>query len=76
VKSVLLLLFLACAAVLGCVALPPPLPPASDPANEKAAEAPWSPPAGLSAKPLVGADASVSTEPHEHHHHGTDGGMP
>lgn len=75
-KPVQLLLFLACAAVIGCVALPPPLPPATDPANDKAAEAPWSPPARVSAAPPAGADAGVSTEPHQHHHPGTDGGMP
>ena len=29
-KPVLLLFLLACSAVLGCIALPPPLPPAND----------------------------------------------
>jgi hypothetical protein len=76
VKPVLLFLLLACAAVVGCVALPPLLPPASDPANDKAAEAAWSPPAQLSAEPTVGADAGASTEPHQHHHPGADGGTP
>jgi hypothetical protein len=77
-KPVSLLFLLACSAVLGCVALPPPLPPAGDPANDKAAETPYSPPAQLSAGPSVEADAGVATEPHQRHHmrNGPDGGMP
>ena len=77
-KPVPLLFILACSAVLGCVALPPPLPPANDPANDKAAEAPYSPPAQLSAAPSAGADAGVPAEPHQHHQTrpGADGGRP
>jgi len=78
VKPVLILILVACAAALGCVALPPPLPPANDPANEKAEEAPWSPPSQSAAGRSVAADAGVTTEPQQHHHHepGGDGGMP
>jgi hypothetical protein len=77
-KLVSLLFLLACSAVPGCAALPPPLPPADDPANDKAAEAPYSPPAQLSAGPSVGADAGLATEPQQHHHmrNGPDGGIP
>jgi hypothetical protein len=77
-KPVLLLFLLACSALLACIALPPPLPAASDPANDKAAEAPWSPPAQLSGGPSTGADAGVPSEPHQHHQTrpGTDGGTP
>ena len=77
-KPVLLLFLLACSAVLACVALPPPLPSANDPANDKAAEAPYSPPAQVSPRPSAGADAGVPAEPHQHHQtrSGTDGGTP
>jgi hypothetical protein len=77
VKPVLLLSLLACTSVLGCVALPPPLPPAGDPASDEAAEAPYPPPARSSAEPALAADAGMTTEPQRHRHQpGSDGGMP
>jgi hypothetical protein len=77
-KTVSLLFLLACVAALACIALPQPLPRASDPANDKAAEAPYSPAARLSAGPSAGADAGVGPDPHQHHQmsHQVDGGTP
>jgi hypothetical protein len=76
-KPVSVLFLLACSAVLGCTALPPPLPPANDPANDKAAEAPYSAPAQVSAGPSAGADAGVAAEPHHHQPNpNADGGTP
>jgi len=81
-------LALSSVTVLGCVALPPPLPPGSDPANPRAPEAPAvspflvlgsdPPPAAALEPPAAGGGMQMGDMQHEGHggmQREQDGGM-
>src|SRR5467141_799537 len=75
-KPTTLALALSSVTVLGCAALPPPLPPGSDPANPHAPEAPAvalspvlksDPPPAPALQP-PGDAGSTMPQPHHNHH--------
>src|SRR5207245_5273468 len=88
-KPAKLALALSSLIVLGCVALPPPLPPGSDPANPRAPEAPAiatspmlrsdPPPATALQPPAAGGGMQMGHESMQHEGHGgmqqEDGGL-
>ncbi|GAC1535814.1 MAG: hypothetical protein NVS2B9_01260 [Myxococcales bacterium] len=72
--KLVVLLLLPCAAVLGCVSLPPPLPPGIDPANPNANEAPSPRPSSTLARErsepsATSRIADAGPPPAAHHHH-------
>ena len=79
-KPTTLALALSSVTVLGCAALPPPLPPGSDPANPRAPEAPAvalspvlrsdPPPAMALQPPAAGAGMQMGGESMQHGGHG------
>src|SRR3989442_8255693 len=79
-KSAKLALALSGVTVLGCVALPPPLPRGGDPANPRAPEAPTvapspllksdPPPATALQPPAAGGGMQMGGEPMQHEGHG------
>src|SRR5712672_2919843 len=80
IKPAALALALSSVTVLGCAALPPPLPPGSDPANPRAPEAPAvalspvlrsdPPPAMALQPPAAGAGMQRGGESMQHGGHG------